>query len=206
MPLDLAALLDPTTTAVVTMELQRSVAGDLAALPILVEQIQPTFPATRRLLAGARAVGVPVVHNIAGPPSVPGAPPNYPLAAALAKRGRPDAERVAGGDEVVPEIGPSDTDLRVVRGHGLSPFTGTELDAVLRRLGARTLVVAGVSLNIGIIGMSIEAVGLGYKVAVATDAVAGTPPEYAQAVLDNTLRLVTSLVTVDDVLGAWSKA
>jgi nicotinamidase-related amidase len=207
MALDLTSMLDPATTAVVTMELQRSVVGDMAGLPMLVEQIQPTFPAIARLLAGARAASVPIVHNIAGASKVPGAAPNYPLAAALAKRAQPREPGVqapTGGEDVVPDIGPSDTDIRVVRGHGLSPFTGTELDAVLRRLGASTIVLAGVSLNIGIIGTSIEAVGLGYKVAIVTDGVAGTPPEYGQAVLDNTLRLVTTLVKVDDVLGVWA--
>lgn len=211
MPIDLNEMLEPAATAVVTMELQRSVAGDMSALPALREEIAPVLPAVGRLLTAARAASVPVVHCIAGPASVPSAPPNYPLAAALARRRSgagdapaPDPAALARGLEVVEEIGPEPGDIRVVRGHGLSPFTGTELDAVLRRLGARSIVAVGVSLNIGIIGLSVEAVGLGYRVAVATDGVAGTPREYGEAVLQNTLRLVTTLVQVDQVVDTWS--
>jgi hypothetical protein len=35
------------------------------------------------------------------------------------------------------------------------------------------------------------------------DAVAGVPLEYAQAVLDNTLNLVATLTTTDEVVAAW---
>jgi nicotinamidase-related amidase len=211
MPIDLHEMLSPGTTAVVTMELQRGVAGDLSSLPALQSEIALVLPAVRRLLSAARAASVPVVHCIAGPSTVPSAPPNYPLASALARRRAADVSGAAAdpavlrlGFEVVPEIGPELTDIRVVRGHGLSPFTGTELDAVLRRLGVQTVVAVGVSLNIGIIGLSIEAVGLGYRVAVVTDGVAGTPPEYGEAVLQNTLRLVATLVQADQVIDAWT--
>jgi nicotinamidase-related amidase len=212
MPIDLNEMLNPGSTAVVTMELQRSVAGDMSALPALQSEIGPVLPNVKRLLAAARAASVPVVHCIAGPSAVPSAPPNYPLAAALARRREGgagatpvDPSALARGLEVVPEIGPEPTDIRVVRGHGLSPFTGTELDAVLRRLGVKTVVAAGVSLNIGMIGLSIEAVGLGYRVALVTDGVAGTPVEYGEAVLQNTLRLVATLVQADQVAEVWAR-
>ncbi len=211
MPIDLHEMLDPARTAVVTMELQRSIAGEGGALPDLRAQIAPVLPNVQRLLTAARSASIPVVHCIAGPTMVPSAAPNYPLAAAMARRRAgagdspaPDPASMARGLEVVPEIGPEPTDIRVVRGHGLSPFTGTELDAVLRRLGVQTIVAAGVSLNIGIIGLSVEAVGLGYRVAVVTDGVAGTPAEYGQAVLQNTVRMVATLVQVDQVAETWS--
>jgi nicotinamidase-related amidase len=211
MPIDLHEMLDPGSTAVVTMELQRSVSGDMSALPALQSEVALILPNVKRLLTAARSASIPVVHCIAGPSMVPSAPPNYPLASALARRreGAGDAAPVdpallARGLEVVPEIGPESTDIRVVRGHGLSPFTGTELDAVLRRLGVKTIVAAGVSLNIGMIGLSIEAVGLGYRVALVTDGVAGTPAEYGQAVLQNTLRLVATLVQADQVADVWA--
>ncbi|HEY2330742.1 MAG TPA: cysteine hydrolase [Acidimicrobiales bacterium] len=211
MPIDLHEMLDPAKTAVVTMELQRSIAGEGGALPDLRAQIAPVLPNVRRLLTAARSASVPVVHCIAGPSKVPSAPPNYPLAAAMARRREgagdappPDPEALARGLEVVPDIGPEPTDVRVVRSHGLTPFTGTELDAVLRQLGVQSVVAAGVSLNIGIIGLSVEAVGLGYRVAVVTDGVAGTPAEYGQAVLQNTVRMVATLVQVDQVVDLWA--
>ncbi len=211
MPVDLHEMLAPSSTAVLTMELQRSVVGDLSSLPALQVEIEPVFPTVRRLLSGARAASVPVVHCVAGRSSVPTAPPNYPLAAALARRRAsaagdtpPDPGLVDQGEEIEPAIGPEPADIRVVRGHGLTPFTGTELDSVLRLLGVQTVVASGVSLNMGIIGMTLEAVGLGYRVAVVTDAVAGTPRDYGEAVLQNTLRLAATLVTCDQLLEVWS--
>ena len=59
------------------------------------------------------------------------------------------------------------------------------------------------SVNLGIIGLAIEAVNLGYRVVVATDAVAGIPAGYADAVLRHTLPLVARLATVDDIIGAF---
>jgi nicotinamidase-related amidase len=60
-----------------------------------------------------------------------------------------------------------------------------------------------VSVNLGVLGLVIEAVNLGYNVVVPRDAVAGIPQEYADAVLDNTFPLVTTLTTTEQLLEAW---
>ena len=41
------------------------------------------------------------------------------------------------------------------------------------------MVVTGVSVNLGVFGLCIEAVNLGYQAALVTDAVAGLPADYA---------------------------
>jgi nicotinamidase-related amidase len=66
-----------------------------------------------------------------------------------------------------------------------------------------TVVATGVSVNLGVLGLAIEAVNLGYRVAVVTDAVAGVPREYGRAVIDNTIALLATRVAVDDVIAAW---
>ena len=66
---------------------------------------------------------------------------------------------------------------------GISPFTGTSLDALLRNLDVTTVVGAGVSVNLGVLGLCVEAVNLGYHVVVASDAVAGVPGDYADEVM-----------------------
>lgn len=207
MPIDLARLLEPTSCAVLTHELQESVVGEAAPLQALVAEATPTFPAVRRLLVGARAAGAPVVHNTAGAPAVPTAPPNSPLASALAKR-RADAgsESDERGVDVIAAIGPEASDYVVERHHGMAAFPGTELDSVLRELRVETIVATGVSLNLGIIALAADAVSLGYRVVVATDAVAGTPKEYGQAVIANTLAVLATRLTVDQILAVWAGA
>jgi nicotinamidase-related amidase len=49
----------------------------------------------------------------------------------------------------------------------------------------------------------LSALDLGYQVVIPRDAVAGVPAEYAQAVVDNSLSLIATIVTSADVLAAW---
>ena len=66
MAVDLAALVDPATTVVVTSEIQNGVIVEESALPALAEAAgQGMIPAVARLVAGARAAGVQVVHATA---------------------------------------------------------------------------------------------------------------------------------------------
>ena len=64
MPLDLPALLDPAHTAVLTMELQRGVMGDLAMIPDLRDEVNAIGMLERvgALLTAARSAGARVVH------------------------------------------------------------------------------------------------------------------------------------------------
>jgi nicotinamidase-related amidase len=156
-----------------------------------------------RLTAAARRVGAPVIHCTAGfRADRLGSPANAPLIAALLHRPEHLLENSATV-ELVPALGAEPGDLVSHRRHGVSPFTGTNLDPTLRALGVSTVVATGVSLNLGIVGLVVEAVNLGYRVVVATDAVAGVPADYAHDVLHHTLALVATLATVDDIIGAF---
>lgn len=206
MPIDLGELLDPRHTAVLTMEMQRGVAGDLAAMPALADAVERggVVPAVVSVLGAARAAGARVAHcTVAFRPDRAGSAANAPMLAAVLR----NPEHLLAGSpaaELVPGLGPEPGDLVSVRSHGVSPFTGTELDAWLRNLGVRSVVATGVSLNLGIVGLAVEAVNLGYRVAVVTDAVAGVPDDYAQAVLANTVALVATRVTATEVVAAWA--
>ena len=50
----------------------------------------------------------------------------------------------------------------------------------------------------------LTGVDLGYQIVVPRDAVAGVPKEYADAVLDNTIGLLATVCTTDDLVNAWS--
>ncbi len=193
-------------TAVVTMELQRGVVGDLATMPALAEAAasRGVLDAAGRLVDGARSVGVPVVHARVGwRADRRGTPATTPLVAALSRR----PEHLLEGSEAVepvPELGDTGPDLVSWRRHGLTPFTGTDLDALLRSGGVDTVVAAGVSLNVGVLGMCLSAADLGYRVVVASDAVVGIPVEYGDAVLAHSLVGVATMRTVDQILADWS--
>jgi nicotinamidase-related amidase len=204
MPLDLAALVDPTHTAVVTSEVQNGVVGPRSALPALAEAAAATMlPALARLLPAAREAGVQVVHCTAyRRADGKGANHNARLFMGVRKSpvpllpGTPEVE-------VVPELGPEPEDLVLTRTHGLDPMAGTDLDPVLRNLGVRTLVVTGVSVNVAVTNLVMDAVNRGYDVVLPRDAVCGIPQEYADAVIDNTLALLAAVTTADELIGIW---
>ena len=204
MPVDLKSLLTPSHTALLIMECQEGIVGSGAALGALGEAVQRhgTIGHIKRVLDAARAVRVPVFYlTMARRPDSAGTPANC-LLLALGRRGEP---LVPGSPRqaVVQELAPRDGDWLLTRFHGVTPFHGTELDQMLRNLGVRTVVATGVSVNIGITGLTIEAVNAGYQVVIPRQAVAGTPDDYVDAVLTNTLRLLATIAPVDDVLAAW---
>ncbi len=89
-PLDLAALLDPTHTAVVTMELQRGVVGEGAAIRELADVVAAHDVVDRAVdvVRAARAAGARVVHCTAEfRADRAGSRDNSPLLHALAKGG-----------------------------------------------------------------------------------------------------------------------
>jgi len=207
-PIDLTALAAPQRTAVLTMEIQRGVVGDLTAFPQLAEAAARVGVVrnTARLLDAARSLGVHVVHCTAEfRVDRAGSNVNCQLIAAMVRN---PAHLLAGTPptELVHELGPEPSDLVCSRLHGVSPFSGTSLDTWLRSLGVGTVVATGVSVNLGVLGLAIEACNLGYQVVVPRDAVAGIPDDYADAVLDNTFPLVTTLTTTDELLAAWGTA
>lgn len=207
MPVDLAALTAPRHTAVLTMETQRGVCGDLAMLPQLRDatQARGTVAAMTRLLRAARAAGVAVVHcTVAYRADRAGTPTNAPLFAALLRDVGGNMTEGSPSVELLPELEQHPGDLVESRSHGISPFAGTSLDATLRALGVATIVPCGVSLNLGIFGMVVEAVNFGYQVALPTDAVVGVPPEYGDALVGNSMGLVATLTSVAALTAAWS--
>src|SRR5687767_11344161 len=206
MPIDLQDLLAPRHTAILTMELQRGVVGDLSPMRELAEAAaaQGVIERAAQLVRAARTAGVRVVHCTAEfRADGAGAVVNTPLLAAIAKRGQ---NMVVGTEhvEVVPELGPEPSDVICPRHHGLTPFPGTELDATLRNLGVQTVVAVGCSLNVGVLGLVLGAVDHGYRVALVTDAVAGIPREYGDAVIQHTMSALATRVTTDDVVATWS--
>ena len=199
----LARLAAPGHTAIVTQECQGAVIGPHAGLaPLAEEARRVALPNIVRLLPAARAAGVRVVHCLVQRrPDGLGSNHNAKIFA----MGRRDVDIAPGtpGAALLPELGPESTDLVLSRWHGVGPMGGTDLDAVLRNLGVSTIVVVGVSLNIAIPNVVMDAVNAAYHVVVPQDAVAGIPTEYGAAVIDNMLSLLATITTTDDLLRVW---
>lgn len=190
--------------AVVTNECQRGAIGDLALWPALVESARPMIPALARLLGAARDSKLPVVHCVAvRRADLRGANTNAPLFDVANRSGGLRAGTPAV--ELVRELGPAPTDLVFPKTHGVASLGSTGVDAALRNLGVDTIVLTGVSVNVAVMALAFEAVNLGYRVTIPRDAVAGVPPSYAADVLRNSLSLVATLTTVDELIQSWAR-
>ena len=178
-----------------------AVLGELAA-----EANREAIPNIARLLPAARAVGVQVLHCLVlRRPDALGANHNARLFAAASALGS-DLSPESEGASLLPDLGPEPTDLVLTRYHGVGPMGGTDLDPILRNLGVSTIVVVGVSVNIAIPNLVMDAVNAAYQVVLPRDGVAGVPRAYAEQVIDYSLTLLTTVVTTQELLNVWSLA
>ena len=194
---------EPNATALLFVECQRGVVGDLSVLPALAESARPALRTMGRLAAGAREAGVQVVHltylPLAGGRS---ASRRAPLMRATSSNAGWNESHPAV--EIVPEVGVGPEDLVLPRHQGISPVHRTEVLSVLRNMDVDEVVVAGVSTNLAIPLTAAGAADENFAVTVATDACVGTPPEHHASMLRHSLAFVARLATTDQLLAEWS--
>jgi nicotinamidase-related amidase len=194
---------EPRATALLFVECQRGVIGDLSVLPALAEAARPAVGAMARLAAGARGAGVQVVHltylPLAGGRSASQRAPLMRATASTSVWKESDPAL-----EIVPAIGVGPDDLVLPRHQGISPVHRTEVLAILRNMGIDHVVVAGVSTNLAVPLVAVGAADEDFGVTVATDATVGTPPEHHTSMLKHSLAFVARLATADELLAEWS--
>ncbi len=191
------------STALLFVECQRGVVGDLSVLPALAEAARPALAVMGRLAAGARTAGVQVTHltylPLAGGRSASRRSPLVRATSATA--GWSDTHPAL---EVVPEIDVGPDDLVIPRHQGISPVHRTEVLAILRNMGMEHVVVGGVSTNLAVPAVAVGAADEDFDVTVVTDACVGTPPEHHASMLRHSLAFVARLATADELLAEWS--
>ncbi|MEO3757078.1 cysteine hydrolase [Mycobacterium sp. B14F4] len=200
---DLDEIAAPGHTAIVTQECQGAVVGPDAGLAALANEARrEAVPNIARLLPAARDAGVRVVHCLVQRrPDGLGANHNakiFTLGSGV------EIAPGTPGAELLPELGPEPSDVVLRRWHGIGPMGGTDLDAVLRNLAVTTIVAVGVSVNLAITNLCMDAVNKAYRVVVPRDAVAGIPTAYANTIIDNMLSLLATITTTDDLIRTWT--
>jgi nicotinamidase-related amidase len=196
--------LDIADCAVLTFEMQRGIVGDLATMPVIRQAVLDSdlLPQIARLLNPARAAGLPILHLTANRRADRrGTYMNMPFISEHLQEIQEQDPLLLGspGVDVVPELWHPD-DLVLPRLHGVSGFTDTGVDSMLRSLGKGTIIVTGSSVNRGILGLTIEGINRGYQVVIPREAVTGYPLEYRDMVLEHSLRQITTLCSIDDIL------
>ena len=203
--LEIKDLVDPDHTALLLVECQNGVIGENSSFPALAEASKNILANLGKLAQAARNSKIKVVHGLAMIRDDGwGSNTNARLFGAARRssiKQLPDTVAV----EPIKEVGFNvESDVRLPRFHGLSPTSGTELDALLRNEGISTVIVSGVSLNVAVQNCVFDLINNGYQVVVPVDAVAGVPFEYGKTIIENTLAVLATLTDVESLIKVWS--
>jgi len=170
--------LDAARTAVVAIDMHRGHLDPVVAtLPLAAERCGPLIKRAASLFADLRARGIPVVHVVTEYRDAAeiGANPFWKAIhedPAKARRGIL-GHNLAGsvGTEIIAELQDA-RDMVVRTKKRYSVFTPTDLEFVLRRrLGADTVILAGINTTTCVLCAAFEATNRDFRVVVASDAV-----------------------------------
>jgi nicotinamidase-related amidase len=164
-----------------------------------------------RLAGACRAAGMLVVlvrvtpspdrRDALQPPAdapVPGgARPGQAGAGGSAQQGTPSADFA----EIVPELGPEPGDI-VITKRQWGAFYGTELDLQLRRRGVTTIILGGISTDIGVESTARAAYERGYAQVFALDAMAARSTAGHAHAVGEILPRIGRVRSVDEIVAA----
>jgi ureidoacrylate peracid hydrolase len=91
----------------------------------------------------------------------------------------------------------------VVTKHRYSAFVGTDLEQVLRAIGARSVIMTGEATNVCVESTARDAYMRDFFVAFLSDCTASTSQEAHDATLYTMGKHFGQVLTSDDVIGAW---
>jgi len=179
-------------TVLLVMDVQRGIVERFADDPGYLERLAGAVGA-------ARAAGVPVVYVTIGfRPGHPEISARNRTFSAIADAGG----FVEGGPaaEIHPAVAPRPGDV-VVTKRRVSAFTGSDLDVVLRGLGAGTLVLSGIATSGVVLSTLRQAADLDYRLIVLADACLDADPEVHQVLTGKVFPRQAEVRTVAE----WAK-
>jgi nicotinamidase-related amidase len=186
--------LEPSRTALVVIDLQRGI----VSMP--AEPRSPTEAVARaaQMATALRAAGGTVVLvRVARSPD--GRDGLKPITDAPVQTG--DRSVPPDWSEIVPELKPEITDI-VITKRQWGAFYGTELDLQLRRRGVDTIILCGISTNVGVESTARDAYERGYEQVFVEDAMAARDIEDHRHTVRTVFPRIGRIRSTEDVLAA----
>jgi biuret amidohydrolase len=206
-------------TAIVTVDMHRGhLDPSVATMPAADEDCERVIKATERLLRGARAVGIHVVHVVTVQRLISGlgaegrACPFWAKLSEMAESDRwvpgrkstIDLHNIEGSNltEIIPALyDKQGNDYVVNNKKRLNCFTNTDLEHLLRILGVKTVVLTGINTNTCVLNTAFSALDRDFAVVVISDCVASMYGEDLHVfALQNIARCIGWVLTVDEFL------
>jgi nicotinamidase-related amidase len=210
---ELVELVAPAHAALLVVDMQRDfceAGGAFDELGVDLSMYPPVIPRIAALIAGARRAGVQVIFIqmtvLPGRLSESPAQIRFNLRLHLTSHADVEPLRYAAegsvGQEILPELAPSDGDL-VVKKYRSSGFWGTNLDMLLRSNGVKSVVVAGCTTEGCVESTARDALFNDYYVVIVEDCVASDDRAQHDASL-LLMRHRFDMASADEVLRAWA--
>jgi nicotinamidase-related amidase len=181
-------ILDPKTTALVLIDLQKAVVGRQVAPYPSSKVVQNAVRLADSFRSGGGTVlfvRVLVNEVLALPVDAPMPRPSGPLP--------PDAS------ELVPELNVQPGDI-VIAKRQWGAFYETGLDQHLRRRWIRTIVLGGIATNIGVESTAREGFDRGYELVFAEDAMSSLSEEAHNFAIKNIFPRMGRVRSTDEIL------
>ena len=156
--------IDISKTVVLVVDMQNdfgSKGGMFDRAGVDISMVQSAVGSTKRVLAAARDAGIKIIYikmgyrpdlSDAGPPDSPNRLKHLPLRLGEAIRAPNGAEsrilvRDTWNTDILSDLAPQANDITIYKTR-FSGFYQTDLDGILKRLGAKYLIVTGLSTSV----------------------------------------------------------
>lgn len=187
--------IDPKTTAVVVIDLQKGI----TAFPSRPHDVEKVIQNAVKILDVSRKLGMPVflVHVT----------PSRDFKDAL----HPQSEKALSFDSLpedwadfVPELNVQSSDFQILK-RQWGAFYGTELDLQLRRREIKTIILLGISTNKGVESTARDAYERGYKQLFVEDAMSARASEEHLCSIKNVFPFLGKICLTEEVVGVLEK-
>ena len=155
--------LSPESSAVLVIDMQNQFVGPEAVFPVPAGK--EMIPRMHAFLLAVRRIGVPVIYTAYK--ARDGLPPHGPSAVLLPAVREGRAHRGPGA-EIVQSLAPHPGDL-IIDKPRQSAFYGTDLEVILRSLGADTVIISGVTTNVCCLATARDAAARDLSVVLLSD-------------------------------------
>lgn len=212
LPYRFAEFTDLADAVAISIDLNQGHLSEDPDCPCPAPRAREVVEGVNRFHAGARRLGVPVIHVRStlrpnGVDDVKGVPSAWRMTFPLYVGALPNADEhaLAGSrwTEFVTEVAPSD--LIADSKKRLSAFYPTDLDFLLRNMGAKRVVLTGCMADCCVLNTAFDASNLGYRVTALADLVRGTDEKLEAAALAMISLHLGVVADSDDLVSEWRR-